>query len=113
MPRMIPDSIRKISATVSFTDEMLFDLRASYNPEYMRRHTETIVPPTPEDWNLYRKAVRGMKDLQAYEGTDWGSPESEPEVEPPRATRKIEYLETHEEWMARCYELRKAEAGGA
>lgn len=109
---MLPESLRKYGAIQFISDEQLYVLLGSNDSHYIRKHVETTVPPNSEDWWRYHQAVQGLRALQAYEGMDWGSPESEPEVEPPRPKVTFEWLETHDEWIARCHALRQAEKAG-
>lgn len=103
-------SVGKMTVTMHISDEQLFTIMAMSDKRYERKANKIITLPTPEEWNLYRKAVTGLRALEAYEGTDWGSPESEPSVDKPYPKHTYEYLETNDEWLARCRALRQETA---
>lgn len=105
-PRLLPD-ITKTYACVQLTDEQLFRYAAYRDERYERKAKQIAVEPTPEVWARYYAAVKGFQALEAYEFTEWGGPDYGTEVPEPHTTYRYEYLETTEEWLARCRKLRE------
>lgn len=92
----------KIHASIVVSDEQLFSSMAWRDPRFDRKAIKTTTPPSPEAWERYRAAKAGLEALEAYEGTEWGGPDYGTEVHEPDSTVTYEYLETVEEWLARC-----------
>ena len=105
--RMIPDGIMKIGAIQMISDEALFRDMGYRNPEFQRKANVTEIPPSAAVWARYYTALVAVQALQAYEFTKWGGPDYDTEVREPEPTLEFEYLETHEEWLARCREIVK------
>jgi hypothetical protein len=79
---------------------------SSNNPDYQRRvRNITTTPVTQEQETAHAKAVEALAHLTSYEGYNNGNPDYEPEIEPLRPAREIDYAETWEEWADRCREL--------
>lgn len=105
--KMLPDG--KFSMSIKLSEEQVFSMRAWKDPRFDRKANKITTPPTPETWERYRAAKAGLEALEAYEGTDWGGPDYGTEVHEPAPTITFEYLETVEEWLARCRALAAAE----
>lgn len=101
--------IDKNSYVISLSHEQVFMNRALSAPRYYRKGNRVETPPTSEDWSLYHQAVQGLKALKAYEGTEWGGPDYGTEVHKPEPRITYEWLETHDEWIARCLAIEKEE----
>jgi hypothetical protein len=99
--------LQKFGAITMVSDEQLFTLLSYRDKRYLRKANKIITLPTQEMWEWYRAAVAGLQALEAYEFTEWGGPDYGTEVLEPQPKTTYEYLETHDEWMARCRELRK------
>jgi hypothetical protein len=82
-------------------------IRLGYNPEFERKREYKTVEPTPEVWGRYYAALAGLRALNAYEHTEWGGPDYGTEVPEPTPTKEVIWLETHDEWLARCRKLQK------
>jgi hypothetical protein len=91
------------------THEQIYMHRALSDDRYGRKHNRHETPPTSEDWALYHQAVQGLKALEAYDGTEWGGPDYGTEVHKPEPRVTYEWLETHDEWIARCREMEDLE----
>ena len=104
--RTIP-TLTKHSAVIHISDELLFQDRAYVDARYDRKHIRHWSEPTAEDWALYHQAVRGKLAMEAYEGTEWGGPDTGTDVHKPEPRVTYEYLETNDEWLARCRALRQ------
>jgi len=100
-------TLQKFGAIHIISDEALFDLMAYDDKRFERKANKVITLPTSEDWGLYHQAVRGKMAMEAYEGTEWGGPDTGTEVHKPEPKTTYEYLETHDEWLARCRVLRQ------
>jgi hypothetical protein len=101
----------KLSATIQISDEALFaGLSYGFDSRYERKANKVITLPTSGDWGLYHQAVRGKLAMEAYEGTVWGGPDYGTEVHKPEPKVTYEWLETHDEWLARCRALRQETA---
>lgn len=100
-------TLTKMSAVFQISDEQLFILMGYEDKRYDRKHIRHESEPTAEDWALYHQAVRGKLAMEAYEGTEWGGPDTGTEVHKPEPRVTYEYLETHDEWLARCRALRQ------
>jgi hypothetical protein len=98
------DVIGYIGVTVPLSDEQLFTVMAIDNPEYERKAIKTVVAATPEDWALYHQAKRGLLAVRAYEGSMGAE---EVEIPCPKPRTEYHFLETVEEWLARCRTLRE------
>lgn len=107
MPRLLPDNIRKISAVMFLTEEQLFDSMSHRDSRYQRKAEYKTVEPTPEEWARYHEAKKAFDLLEAYDGMDWGIPESDPFVYEPSPKQEVTFLETNEEWLERCRQLQK------
>ncbi|MDF9748651.1 hypothetical protein [Arthrobacter sp. ES3-54] len=94
--------MKKVYATMVFSSEMIYTEKAWTDGRYARKAIRTEAPPTSEAWERYRAAKAGLAALEAYEGTEWGGPDYGTEVPEPEPTVTFEYLETHDEWLARC-----------
>lgn len=105
-PRMLPD-VTKTYASIQLTDEQLFSYGSFNDPRYERKAKRIETPPTLDDAKAYAKAKEAMKVLQDYAWMEWGGPDYGTEVFPPSSTVTYEYLETAEEWLARCRKLRE------
>lgn len=99
--------LQKFGAIHIISDEQLFTLMEMTDKRYERKATRHESEPTSEDWGLYHQAVRGKLAMEAYEGTEWGGPDTGTEVHKPKPRVTYEYLETHDEWLARCRALRE------
>lgn len=108
-PRLLPEGLTKYSAVMHISDEQLYILIGYGDKRYLRGAIVTETPPTSEDWALYHQAVQGLRALEAYDGTEWGGPDTGTEVHKPEPRVTYEWLETREEWIARCHALRQAE----
>lgn len=106
-PRMLPDSLNKYSAIMLISEEAIFTEMGYGDERYLRKGNRVINLPTQETWDRYRAAVRGFQALEAYEFTEWGGPDYGTEVPEPQPIRAIEWLETNDEWLARCRALRQ------
>lgn len=104
---MLPDGIRKIGAVVMISDEALFLDLGWQDARFIRKHDVVETPPSEDAWKRYKRALKGLKWLEDYEGTEWGGPDYGTEVLPPSARYTYNYHETHEEWLARCREIMK------
>lgn len=102
--------MNKNYAAVSISAEVLFMEMSWRDPRYVRKANRTSTPPTAEAWERYRAAKAGMAALEAYEGTEWGGPDCRTEVHKPEPTVEFDYLETHDEWMARCRSIMSSPA---
>lgn len=105
-PRLLPD-VHKVGMTIQLTDEQLFGYMRFEDSRYDRKAKQIAVEPTPEVWARYYAAVKGFQALEAYEFTEWGGLDYGTEVPEPHTTYRYEYLETNEEWLARCRALRQ------
>ena len=103
--------INKNHMTIKVTAEQLYDMKSWSDGRYARKGIRGHEDPTPEAWERYRAAKAGLEALEAYEFTEWGGPDYGTEVPEPEPIATCEYLETHEEWLARCAKL--ASEGGA
>lgn len=110
MPRLLADNIQKFGAIFHFSEEWEFQARAFLDPRYARKAEYKTVEPTPEVWARYYAAKNALRVLHDYEHTEWGGPDYGTEVPEPTATQEVTFLETHEEWIARCRELQKEAA---
>ena len=88
--------------------EALYSSLSAMDSRFERKATRTATPPTPEAWERYHAAKAGLAALEAYEGTEWGGPDYGTEVNEPQPTVTYDYLETVEEWLARCRSLAQA-----
>jgi len=100
-------TLQKYGAIMHISDEQLFVQMGYADKRYERKANKIITLPTSEDWGLYHQAVRGMLAMKAYEGTEWGGPDYGTEVHKPEPQTTYEYLETNDEWLARCRALRQ------
>lgn len=108
MPKMLPDvPLNKFGMAMNLSAEVFYSLLSGKDPRYERKCKRIEAAPTPEAWARYYQALAGLRALEAYEGTDWGGPEYGTEVYKPSPTVTYEYLETTEEWLARCRALRE------
>jgi hypothetical protein len=107
MPRLLPDTIRKISVRMVFSEEQLFTNIGLSDSRYQRKAEYKTEEISPETWARYYEAKNAFRILADSEFMEWGSPEAEPEVAEPYAKRAVTYLETHEEWLERCRQLQK------
>ena len=104
--RAIP-KLQKFGAIHLISDEQLFMLMALTDSRYERKANKVINLPTQETWEKYRAALAGLNALKAYEFTEWGGPDYGTEVPRPTSTTTYEFLETNDEWLARCRALRQ------
>lgn len=96
-------SLQKHAHIVTIPDETFFDMLAEEDPRYERKAYKTVVASTTEDWAKYHLAKRALLTLKAYENTTGAE---EVEVPCPKPKTHYEFLETPEEWLARCRALR-------
>jgi len=94
--------INKNYVAIRFSAEMIYSEKSWTDGRYARKSIRTEKPPTPEAWARYHAAKAGLAALEAYEGTEWGGPDYGTEVPEPEPTVTYEYLEAHDEWLARC-----------
>lgn len=102
---MKPITVEKYGAIFRLSEEQLFEAAGHTDPRFQRRAKIIKTPPAPEAWELYRAAVAGLAALEAYEGTYYGMDAGTPEVFEPEPTSTVEYLETVDDWLARCRTL--------
>jgi hypothetical protein len=98
-------NLTKFGARINISEHVLFDWMRYEDARYIRKHNKVEVPPTAEDWEQYRAAKAGFEAMRDYEWTEWGGPDYGTEVLPPPNRYEFEYLETHDEWIARCRAL--------
>jgi hypothetical protein len=110
-PKAYIPTLKKYGAVIHISDEQLYSLLGINDVRYLRQANKVITLPTSEDWALYHQAVQGLRAMEAYEGTEWGGPDTGTEVHKPEPRVTYEWLETHDEWIARCHALRQAEKG--
>ena len=103
-------TLQKYGAVMQISDGQLFNVIGVSDERYRRKATKIINLPTQETWDRYKAAVAGLQALKAYEFTEWGGPDYDTEVPEPYPTHTYEYLETNDEWLARCRALRQESA---
>ena len=109
-PKPSIPTIFKMGAVMQVSDEQLFELMGYSDSQYKRKANKIIHLPTQETWAQYYAAVGALRVLKEYEFTEWGGPDYDTEVPEPYPTNTYEYLETHDEWLARCRALRQETA---
>jgi len=97
--------LHKNSVAIRISAEAVYSERMWFDGRYARKAIRTETPPTPEAWARYYRAKDGLRSLEAYEFTEWGGPDYGTEVPEPEPTVTFDYLETHDEWLARCAKL--------
>lgn len=105
--KVVVPILKKYSAVHFISDEQLFTLLALDKPEYERKATKTVVASTTEDWAKYHLAKRALLTLREYENT---TGTEEVEIPCPKPKTVYTFLETIEEWLARCRTLRTEQA---
>lgn len=99
--------LKKYSAVQLISDGLLFDMMAEEDSRYERKATKTLVASTSEDWAKYHLAKRALLTLRAYENTTGAE---EVEIPCPKPKTHYTFLETIDEWLARCRTLRAEQA---
>lgn len=94
--------VNKVGYTIRISDEVYFEGRGHQDERFRRRSRRTEVRPSADVWARYYAAVAGLRALEAYEWTMFGGPDYGTEVPEPSVTYEYEYLETIDEWLARC-----------
>lgn len=102
--------LNKVPAYIKISPEVYFEGLGHQDERFRRRHRRTEVKPTPEVWARYYAALAGLRALEAYEWTMFGGPDYGTEVPEPSSTYEYEYLETNEEWLARCRSMESRQA---
>jgi len=99
--------IHKNYVAIRMSPEAVYFERMMFDGRYARKATRTETPPTPEVWARYYAAKAALLALEAYEFTEWGGPDYGTEVPEPEPAVKFDYLETSDEWLARCEQLER------
>lgn len=105
-----PYAFERIIATFWGSEARAYSWLGNTDKRFARRFRTVTVEPSDADWAAYRAAAAGLEALKAYEFTAWDVTDygdGIPEVMEPRSRKRTEWLETEEEWLARCHALRE------
>lgn len=105
--QVVPGMVRakQHRAVTRLPREQVYLGRALTDDRYDRR-AERAVTPVPEcEWAEYREACALLGRLREYDGFYEGGPDEGAYIEEPRPRVHYTYLETVDEWLARCAEL--------